>query len=238
VLTYQPFVRPFALTRASQFRAYGPPDLTSERFARDFNETKLMGSATSTVRTDEQTEIGRFHTENPTTFWSRNLRNFVASRNLKLVDEARLLAQLFVAAGDASIGCFDSKYHYNFWRPITAIQTTLDDGNPATTTDAAWAPLASTPPHPEYPAAHGCIAGAVAETIRRVVGGSTPLTFTSTITGTITHQFKNGDALVDEIVDARVYGGMHYRNSVKAGALLGRHTAEWVSENYFKPARR
>jgi hypothetical protein len=238
VNTYLPRVRPFALTRASQFRAYGPPDLTSERFAHDFNETKRMGSATSLERSAAQTEIGRFHTENPTTFWSRNLRNFAASQNLRMVDEARLLAQLFVALGDASIGCFDSKYHYNFWRPITAIQTTLDDNNADTDTDAAWTPLANTPPHPEYPAAHGCVAGAVVETIHRVIGGHAPMTFTSTITGTIPHAFKDGDDLVEEIVNARVYGGMHFRNSVKAGAQLGRRTAEWVGENYFKAARR
>ena len=238
VLTYAPHLRPFAILRASQFRAYGPPNLTSERFAKDFNETKRLGSATSTERTAAQTEIGRFHTENPATFWSRNLSDFAAAQHLTLTDHARLLAQLYVSLGDASIGCFDSKYHYNFWRPITAIQTSLDDGNPATETDVTWTPLANTPSHPEYPAAHGCIAGAIAETMRRVVGEHVRVVFTSKVPGTIAHDFNGPDAIVDEIIDARVYGGMHYRNSVVHGARLGRLTAEWVAEHYFKPVKK
>ena len=148
---YLPGVRPFAILRASQFRAYGPPALGSERFARDFNETKRLGALNSTERTDAQTETGQFFTENPTTYWARNLSNFVAGRNLAPTDQARVLAQLFVSLGDASIGCFESKYTYNFWRPVTAIQTTLDDGNPDTATDPGWTPLAVTPPHPGVP---------------------------------------------------------------------------------------
>jgi hypothetical protein len=238
VNTYVPHVRPFALLRASQFRAYGPPNLTSERFARDFNETKRLGSATSTERTAAQTEIGLFHTENPTTFWSRNLSDFAVAQHLGMTDHARLLAQLYVALGDASIACFDSKYYYNFWRPITAIQTSLDDGNPATETDATWTPLANTPPHPEYPAAHGCVAGAVTETMQLVVGQNVHAVFTSKVAGTIPHTFKDPDALAEEIIDARVYGGMHYRNSVVTGVRLGRMTAEWVGDHYFKRVRK
>ena len=238
VFAYQPRVRPFAILRAAQFRAYGPPSLTSEHFARDFNETKRLGSATSIERTAAQTEIGRFHTENPTTFWSRNLGAFAAAQNLAPTDHARLLAQLYVSIGDAITGCFDSKYFYNFWRPITAIQTSLDDGNPATETDATWTPLANTPPHPEYPAVHGCVAGAVAETIRRVVGENAHISFTSNVPGTIPHEFNGTEALVDEIVNARVYGGMQYRNSVAHGARLGRLTAAWVGDHYFKKLKK
>lgn len=233
VNAYAPGVRPFALLRASQFRAYGPPALSSERFGRDFNETKRMGALNSTDRTPEQTEIGRFHTENPTTFWARNLSNFVASRNLGLTDQARVMAQLFVAFGDSSIACFDSKYAFNFWRPVTAIQTTLDDGNPDTATDISWVPLANTPPHPEYPAAHACGNGAVAETIRRIFGFRTHVVFTSTVAGSIPHEHFDTDSLVDEAINARVYGGMHYRTSGMHGARLGRQTAEWVAEHYF-----
>lgn len=238
VQTALPHVRPFAILRAAQFRAYGPPNLTSERFALDFNETKRLGSATSTERTAAQTETGRFYTENPTTYWGRNLGNLAAAQNLTLTDHARLLAQLDVSVGDALIGCFDSKYYYNFWRPITAIQTSLDDGNPATETDATWMPLANTPPHPEYPAAHGCATGAVAETIRRVLGEDTHVSFTSTVPGTIPHEFNDTGAMVEEVIDARVYGGMHYRNSGVAGVRLGRLTAEWVGEHYFKKIKK
>src|SRR5882724_6582946 len=224
---YLPGVRPFALLRASQFRAYGPPALGSERFARDFNETKRLGALNSTERTAAQTETARFYTENPTTYWGRNLSNFVAARNLAPTDQARALAQLWVSVGDGSIACFDSKYTYNFWRPVTAIQTTLDDGNPDTATEAGWAPLAATPPHPEYPAAHGCATGAVAETIQRIFGSKTPVVFTSTVAGTVPHEYFQTDAMVEEVINARVYGGMHYRTSGVHGARLGRQTAEW-----------
>lgn len=234
VLTYLPGVRPFALLRASQFRAYGPPALGSERFARDFNETKRLGALDSTERTAAQTETARFNTENPTTYWARNLSNFVAGRSLAPTDQARVLAQLWVSFGDASIGCFESKYTYNFWRPVTAIQTSLDDGNPDTTTDAAWTPLAATPPHPEYPAAHGCGNGAVAETIRRIFGPRTHVIFTSTVPGSVPHEYFHTDAIVEDAINARVYGGMHFRTSVVQGARLGRQTAEWVSEYYFR----
>jgi hypothetical protein len=231
---YLPGVRPFALLRASQFRAYGPPALGSERFARDFNETKRLGALDSTERTAAQTETGRFYTENPTTYWARNLSNFVAGRNLAPTDQARALAQLWVSLGDGSIGCFDSKYTYNFWRPVTAIQTTLDDGNPDTSTDAGWTPLAATPPHPEYPAAHGCVTGAVAETIQRIFGSRTHVVFTSTVAGSVPHEFFQTDSMVEDVINARVYGGMHYRTSGVHGARLGRQTAEWVADHYFR----
>ena len=231
---YLPGVRPFALLRASQFRAYGPPALGSERFARDFNETKRLGALNSTERTAAQTETARFYTENPTTYLARNLSNFVAARNLAPTDQARALAQLWVSVGDASIACFDSKYTYNFWRPITAIQTSLDDGNPDTATDVGWTPLAATPPHPEYPAAHGCATGAVAETIQRIFGSRTHVVFTSTVAGTVPHEYFQTDSMVEEVINARVYGGMHYRTSGVHGARLGRQTAAWVAEHYFR----
>jgi PAP2 superfamily len=237
VATYLPGVRPLAVRSASQFRAYGPPALSSERFAADFNETKQMGSATSMDRTAAQTEIGRFHTENPTTFWARNLDNFVAGRNLSTTDHARAMAQLWVSFGDSNIGCFDSKYHFNFWRPVTAIQTALDDGNPATQTDPTWVPLAVTPPHPEYPAAHGCATGAIAATIEEIFGENTHFVFTSKVPGTVPHAFDSPEALVKEVINARIYGGMHYRTSGVHGARLGKLTAEWVAEHYFRKLR-
>ena len=238
VARYQPGIRAFALLRSSQFRAYGPPALGSERFARDFNETKRLGAANSTARTAEQTELGRFHTENPVTFWTRNIGNFVSSRNLAATDQARVLAQMFVALGDASTGCFDSKYAYNFWRPVTAITTTLDDGNPDTTTQMDWTPLAPTPPHPEYPAAHACVMGAVAGTINHIFGSRTHIVLTSTVAGTAAREYFETDDMVEDAIDARVYGGMHYRNSGSHGARLGRQTAEWVAEHYFKRSKQ
>ena len=235
--TQTPGLRPLALQDLGQFRAYGPPGLRSETYTRDYNETQLMGANNSTARSAAQTEIGLFHTESPNTFWARNLRNFTAGLGLDLLDHARLMALLFVAVGDGGNACFDSKYTYNFWRPVTAIRNGDTDGNNNTTQDAAWFPLANTPPHPEYPAAHGCVAGAVTEVMRREVGEKVAFTFNSTVPNSIVHQFASPDALVSEIINARVYGGMHFRNSGEHGARLGRKVGAWVDEHYFQPLR-
>ena len=236
VATNQPGTTPFALQRASQFRAYGPPDLTSARYAADVKEVKRMGALEGSKRTAWQSEIARFHTENPNNFWIRNLRETFATHNLSLVESARLYALMNVAHADAVIACFDSKYHFNFWRPVTAIQNADTDDNPDTVADAAWLPYMVTPPHPEYPAAHGCVAGATAETLQRFFGTKNlGFTFTSTVLDTVPHFYATTDALVKEIVDARVFGGMHYRNSVLAGADLGRRVARWVYNTQFGP---
>lgn len=235
VNTAAPLLRPLALKDLGQFRAYGPPGLRSETYTLDYNETQLMGSSTSTARSAAQTEIALFHTENPNLFWSRNLRNFTAGLGLNLLDHARLMAMLFVSLGDAGNACFDSKYTYNFWRPVTAIRAGDTDDNSNTVPDAAWFPLANTPPHPEYPAAHGCVSGAVAEVIRSELGEKLSFTFNSTVANTTVHQFAGPDALVSEIINARVYGGMHFRNSVQQGVRLGRKVGDWVEDNYFQP---
>ena len=195
-----------------------------------------MGALEGSKRTAWQSEIARFHTENPNNFWIRNLRETFATHNLSLVESARLYALMNVAHADAVIACFDSKYHFNFWRPVTAIQNADTDDNPDTVADAAWLPYMVTPPHPEYPAAHGCVAGATAETLQRFFGTKNlGFTFTSTVPDTVPHYYPTTDALVKEIVDARVFGGMHDRNSVLAGADLGRRVARWVYNTQFGP---
>ena len=156
------------LAGLSQFRAPGPPALTSAAYAADVNETKALGAAASTTRTAEQTEIARFHTEPPFNFWPRNLRVFATTAD-GVASQARLMAMLWVALADSLDACFESKYTYLAWRPISAI--TLDgDGNDATIIDPAWTPVLPTPNHPEYPAAHACGAGAVAEVLRAYYG--------------------------------------------------------------------
>ena len=237
VNTWVPGLRPLALHDYSQFRAYGPPGLRSETYTRDYNETLRMGASNSTVRSEAKTEIARFHTESPGTLWARNLRNLTAALGLNLLDHARLMALLWVSFGDAGSSCFDSKYTYNFWRPVTAIHGGDTDGNSNTTQDAAWLPLANTPPHPEYPAAHGCASGAVAEVIRHELGDEFAFSFNSTVPNTTVHHFAGPDALISEIINARVYGGMHFRNSVEHGARLGRKVAVWVEEHHFQPLR-
>jgi hypothetical protein len=236
---YVAFVTPFALQRPGQFRAYGPPDVTSAQYAVDFNRVRELGALNSTKRTPSQTEIGRFHTESPLTFWTRNLRAVAVESHLDTAHSARLFAMLYIASADAIIGCWDSKYHYNFWRPVTAIPAADTDENPATEADPAWAPLANTPPHPEYPAAHGCFSGAVAEALNAFFGThKLRMTFTSTVAGSVPHVFNRTDDLVREIIAARVYGGMHYPTSGRHGAELGRNVGRWTAKNYFRPVRR
>ncbi len=231
VNTFLPQVTPMVLLSPWQFRAYGPPGLSSARYTKDLQEVRAYGSLTSTVRTEEQSEIARFHTENPNQFWGRNLGNLAASRKLGTVRSARLMALLAFAQADAAIACFDSKYVYNFWRPVTAIQQADIDGNPATQADPSWVAYVGTPPHPEYPAAHGCVAGAVAATLASYFGThQVRFQMNSLVTGT-THYYKTTDELVREVENARVYGGMHFRNSVEHGVRLGKAVAKWIEHN-------
>lgn len=229
-------MQPFAMTRVSQFRAPGPPDTTSDLYAKDLKFTQAMGSVNSTVRTAEETEIARFYTESPTTYFSNNLRQFAATKNLGVSGNARLFAQVFVTAADSMIACWDSKYYYNFWRPSTAIQTTLDDGNPETTSEPGWLPLAPTPGHPEYPAGHGCVSTGWAEALRHYFGTShVKVTLTSTVANTVPHVFKDTNEMVDEVIVARIAGGMHFQNSMHDGVTIGRKVARLVARNHFYP---
>ena len=228
-------MQPFAMTTSSQFRADAPPDLTSDTWAADYNETKAYGVATGSLRTPEQTEIGLFYTEHTAAQYNRILREFAASQNLSLPDEARLLAQLWTSIGDGIIGVFESKYFYGRWRPVTAIRAGDTDGNPATDPDPSWTPLAVTPNHPEYPAAHGGFTGALAETLRQFYGTKdVTITLSSTVTNT-THTFDNTDDLEKEVIVGRIYGGMHFRTSVVEGEVLGRKAAKWVARHKFLP---
>jgi hypothetical protein len=236
ITPYVRFVTPFALQRADQFRAYGPPDLTSAQYAADLNTVRELGAANSQKRTAIQTEIGRFHTEPPFAFWSRNLRTIAVERNLDTAQSARFFALVHVALADSLIGCWDSKYYYNFWRPVTAIPAADTDGNSATEADAAWLPLATTPPHPEYPAAHACGAGAVVEALNGFFGtNKVRMTFTSTVAGTVPHVFNSTKELSEEIMAARVYGGMHFPTSTRHGVELGRKVGKWTVKHYFQP---
>ncbi len=231
-------MKPFALERASQFRAYGPPDLTSARWARDYKEVKAYGVLSGSSRTDEQTEIGLFYAEHPGAQLMRNFRNFAAAQRMSLADRARLLAILHISAADALITCFDSKYFYNFWRPVTAIVAGDTDDNDATEADGGWIALAPTPNHPEYPAAHGAVSTAYAESLRHFFGTKRmTITLDSTVTQT-SRTFHNTDAISEEIILARIYGGMHYRTSGAHGAQMGEKVANWVAKHYFKPVKR
>ncbi|MBT2305431.1 vanadium-dependent haloperoxidase [Variovorax paradoxus] len=229
---YLSSIKPFAIASASQFRAPAPPALDSDVYANDVNETRMLGGVLGSTRTDAQLEIARFHTEPPFRFWPRNLRRF-AMTDGTLIDQARLLAMLFVVQADAAIACFESKYHYESWRPQSAIPLADTDNNPATTADASWTPVVPTPNHPEYPAAHACVSAALMEALKTYYGTDrVEFTLDSTVTGT-TRSFTATQAHVEEVRGARIYGGMHFRNSLVRGEELGTSVAKWVLQHNF-----
>ena len=230
-----PHIRTFVTSSHSQFRPPAPYALDSAAYATEVNEVKGIAKTGSTQRTDPQSEIARFQTENPGTYWPRNLRLF-GMANESLADNARLMAILWTAYADAAGGCFETKYHYNFWRPTSAIQLADTDGNAATDPDSGWTPFVATPNHPEYPAAHGCVTGSVMHAVRRFYGtDNVTFDFSSTVTGT-TRRFARTTDLVGEMQDGRVWGGMHYRTSTVVGTRLGRDVVEWMLEKQFRPA--
>lgn len=234
------YVQPFALKRPSQFRAEPPPELTSDTWTRDYNEVKSLGSATSTTRTPEQTDIGRFWSDQPILQWNRAWRNISLANSLSLSDNARFFAMLATASADAIIACWDSKYFYNFWRPVTAIRGGDTDGNPGTEVDPSWIGLVVTPNHPEYPAAHGCFSGASTNTLRFFFGtDSFDFTIDSKIAGLTNpmRSFGSFSQALDEVLDARVYGGMHYRNSTNKGAKIGKQVSHYVTRHFFQTSR-
>jgi len=228
-------MRPFTFERASKFRADPPPSLGSADWAADYNEVQRVGSGTSALRTPAETETARFYGEHTGMQYSRIFRDFAEAQGLTVEENARLFAMLYLTSTDALIGCWDSKYHYGFWRPITAIRAGDTDGNAATIGDPEWTPLLPTPAHPEYPSAHGCFTASVAETLAAFFGTKkVSITLTSALTGT-EREFDFTDDMIHEIIDARVYAGIHYRTSVVRGVVLGRKVARWVARYYFQP---
>ena len=209
--THNRFIKPFAVTSASQFRAPPPPALDSAAYAADFNEVLALGASISSMRSADQLEAARFHTENPAHLISRNYRAF-AMDSRSLADNARGMAMLWVALGRCTIACFESKYFFDFWRPTSAIRFADTDGNAATTMDAAWTPVVPTPNHPEYPSAHMCSNSAAMTALKAHFGTSNiSFSFGSTVTGTV-RQYSTPDDMLNEIILARIHGGMHFRN--------------------------
>lgn len=232
VFRHFPSIKPFALDSLSQFRPAPPPALNSAAYAAAVNETRALGGTASTTRTAQQLEVARFHTEPPPPAITRNLGRF-ASSTANVGDAARLMAMVYVSYVDAIGACFEAKYHYQTWRPASAIAMADTDGNDATAPDAAWTPALPTPNHPEYPAAHSCTSGSVGEALRGFYG--TPdVTFTwdSTVTKT-TRTYVGIDAFNAEASLARIHGGMHFRPATVAGEELGRRVAQWVAQRHF-----
>ncbi|HSO08101.1 MAG TPA: vanadium-dependent haloperoxidase [Pelomicrobium sp.] len=226
--------KPWLLERADQFRPAPPPGLDSEAWARDFNEVKQIGARNSARRRPEQTEIARFWEYSLPPIYDGVVRSVADQPGRTPARNARLFAAAAQAMDDAMISVFDAKYHYNFWRPVTAIRNGDIDGNDATERDATWAPLSAEPPHPEYPSAHAILAGAVAAVLKAEVGGAVPiLRTTSPTAGGAARSWSSLDDFVREVGDARVYEGIHYRGSTEVGADMGRRIGELAASKHF-----
>ena len=231
-----PFVTPFVLKRGDQFRTEGPPSLTSDEWAADFNETKRLGRIDSSERTPEQTTIALCDAEPSLPMWNRVARDVSAERNAGLIEKARLFALLNLAMADANLACWDSKYTYRFWRPVTAIRAADTDGNASTDADPDWTPLRPTPLHPEYPSAHACVSNSAAKVLTGFFGNDVPFsTTTSTCPAGVVRSYDNFQAMADEIGDSRIYIGFHFRTAVRHGANLGRQVGHWTFHRFLQP---
>lgn len=231
---YLGLMRPFALDSADQFRPLGPPALSSKRWTDDYNEVKQIGSSTSTTRTAEQTVAARFWGEAPVQQARGSFRKFVLDRDLDLVEAARFMGMISVTYADALIACFDAKYHYLFWRPITAIRAGETDGNEDTVGDPTWSTLLpGTPNHPEYPSAHSCITPAGGQVIARFLQ-TQHIDFTvPSLTGLGDRYYATPKDLEYDVKNARIWGGIHFRSAVEDGAEIGQKTAHHVLAHYF-----
>jgi hypothetical protein len=241
-------VRPFLVPSATSIRADPPNALTSAAYAEDFREVKALGSLTSTERTADQTEAAIFWQDHGPAVWNRVFRSLAATHGLDIGDRARLFAMENLAAADASIGCWESKYHWNSWRPITAIREAAIDGNPGTAPDPTWTPLFDpatpqfgpplvTPPFPDHPAGHGCVSGAIVRTLQHFFGtDKTAFTVFSNRTRT-TRSYDRFSHALKEVIDARVWGGIHFRTADVQGAVLGKKVAHWLAQHHFQPMK-
>ena len=224
---------PWVLQRPSQFRLPPPLALTSAEYAADYNEIKVMGSFTGSARSADQSELALFWAGNTPLYWNRIASQIAADRSLTFSENAHLFALLNVSMADAAIACWDGKYRYVFWRPITAIRAGDTDGNPSTDPDPTWTPWldffpAGTPAHPEYPSGHSTVSGSAAVILAAAFGDATPFTVTSEVRPG-TRAFPSFSAAVAEIADARVFGGIHFRTSCVRANLLGQAVANYVS---------
>ncbi len=229
---------PWAIQSPPQFRPAGPAPLTSSRYAADLNETETMGSLSSASRTADETLYVQFwNSTSPADFWDPVATSLSAKRHLKLLENARLLASLNLALADSVIGCWDAKYWFDSWRPVTAIALADTDGNPATSPDPNWTPLIVTPPFPEYPSAHSCVSGAAARVLADFFGERTAFSMGSdTMPGVIRYFSSFQDAL-DEVKNARVFGGIHFRTACNDGTVLGSAVAGYILDHALLPLR-
>jgi hypothetical protein len=244
-------LKPFLIKSATELRTKGPNALTSAAYARDFAEVKQLGALTSSTRTPDQSAAAVFWQFAPSALWNPLARDLAVRFKLDTAAQARLHANVNLAGADAAIACWNDKYHYSFWRPRAAIREAESDGNPATVADPSWeslfapatqtTPPLGTPPFPDHPSGHGCLSGAVLQTMADFFGRDR-VAFT-VISGRSLNgvpipprHFERFSQARQEIIDARVWGGIHFRTADRQGAVLGRKVARYVRKNYFRPA--
>jgi hypothetical protein len=249
------YMVPWVIAGPSQFRPAGPPPLVSARYANDFDETKNVGSLLSTTRTPDQTVFSWFwNSGTAISIWNNlavSLINRTAeddrgnsrdgergvddgsgrSRHNATLKNARLFALLNLAMADAAIGCWEAKYNYVFWRPVTAIPEAAADGNPATTADPAWAPLFATPAFPEYPSGHSCVSAAAGVVLADVFGERTHFTVESDAMPGVTRSFRSFSSALEEVKNARIFAGIHFRSATDDGQELGESVGQYVLEH-------
>jgi hypothetical protein len=241
-------VKPFLVPNVEMLRTNGPNKLTSRAYADDLNEVKSVGSFSSMTRTADQTSAAIFWQSQPIGLYSGVMRSLAARIGLTTAQSARLFAMASLAAADGVIGCWNDKYHWNFWRPIDAIRLAESDGNPATEADTAWRPLfdpatvttppLATPNFPDHPSGHSCLSSATLNAMRQFFG-TDKIAFdviSTRFPGTAaqTRHFDRFSDALKEIIDARVWAGVHFRTADEQGAKLGKAVAKWEREHYFK----
>jgi hypothetical protein len=219
------FTEPLVVDSPSQFATDGPDPLGSAEYAADFAEVAAMGSAASTARSAAQTETALFFSDNPIRQYQDAMRDRAVRHQMDIVDAARMFAAANSAGADALITCWRLKYDAPFWRPVTAIQQADRDGNPATSPDPAWTSLRAAPPYPEYPSGHGCVSSAVAQALEELFGaGQVDMQVRSSVTNT-TRTYDDEEAWLDDVVNARIWLGIHFRDAMDDAREIGRGVA-------------
>jgi membrane-associated phospholipid phosphatase len=233
-----PNMTPWVIKTQSQFRPAGTPALTSAQYTKDFNETKSMGSLTSLTRTADQTLFSQFWNVSTASFYWNRIALFLLGKehHTTLEENALILAAVDVAMADAAIACWEAKYHYVAWRPVTAIPLADTDGNPATSADPSWTPLLITPPFPEYPSGHSTVSAAAATVLAHYFGRNSSFMVDSDVMTGVVRSFPNFSAALVEIVNARVYGGIHFRTACNDGQATGTAVGEYILQHAFRRA--
>lgn len=228
-------VKPFLLPRGDLFRSDGPDALTSAAYATDYNEVKVVGALNSPTRTADQTDAAIWWQDHGAALWNRAFRSLVADRRLDIVAAARLMAMENMAGADGAISCWNDKYYWSFWRPITAIRDLTDDGNPATVPDADWTPLFATPAFPDHPSGHGCVSGAVVHTLQAFFGTDKIAFSAFSNNSRTTRSFDRFSSALKEVIGARIWAGIHFRTADVQGTVIGMKVSHWLVKHAFAP---